>query len=813
MKKNFFKKKLASALALALVVASFSPAGISAQAATATKIVKQGGGAAPAVLYVGGSKVDYSLSTIKSGVKYTWKSSNTKIATITATTGVVTAKAPGSVTITATATNKKTGKVLNTFKKTLTVNLRSTSVELGDDFTLATGETKKLAAALTPSNSTDVINYVSSDKAVATVGLTGGVVTGKEAGEATITVYAKATKASANKSTKTKVDTVKVTVPVGVTEAKQVAENAITLTFNANVKDKVKVSDLVLKDAKTNAIQAIKSISFSEDGKTVTATTYLSLSDKVEYSLTYAEKEFKFTASVGAVASAVVKTTQVPFGVDTEIEYAFYDANGIKLTTVDSNKVSVNVETSGGYTTDVNGVKKINLSAKGNTATVTVTYHTWTYKDGAEVTVVGKGTIVAVDPSEITIGAYEKYTIVASGTAVSSIDWTKDAVTTVSLSDTGSKIAVHVKNSAGKYIAASDITYKAADASVLMVNPDGTLIPVKEGSTYVIATTGKTNFTLPVTVIKGREASSVVLDKSFDTVSNTTLVSDTAVVDVKVKDQFGNDFTPSSVSVIENSGNGAAPVGTYASGKITFVANRVSTPVVSTPAGTYYYTITADGKKIGFTLRVDEFGGVRTTADVAKLTTKLILSSNTVDTKITSSTSSLSSKDVTIKLGRYTESGVLYDYAPATVQVATGAGVNLTSRLATANNITTFSAAQLNGGKVDKVATGNYDVTVTLTVAGVTNTYKSYIVVTDTQTLPSVTVDKVKTSVTSSHIAIAQDVLTIKNAAGTDLRGNIVSVDAVDSVNNIYIKSVTVTVTEGSFTLDVVVPVGASIAK
>lgn len=801
MKKNFFKKKLASALALALVVASFSPAGISAQAATATKIVKQGGGAAPAVLYVGGSKVDYSLSTIKSGVKYTWKSSNTKIATITATSGVVTAKAPGSVTITATATNKKTGKVLNTFKKTLTVNLRATSVELGDDFTLATGETKKLAAALTPSNSTDVINYVSSDKAVATVGLTGGVVTGKEAGEATITVYAKATKASANKSTKTKVDTVKVTVPVGVTEAKQVAENAITLTFNANVKDKVKASDLVLKDAKTNAVQAIKGISFSEDGKTVTATTYLSLSDKVEYSLTYAEKEFKFTASVGAVASVVIKTTQVPFGVDTEIEYDFLDANGIKLTSVDSNKVSVNVETNGGYTTDINGVKKVNLSAKGNTATVTVTYHTWTYKDGAEVTVVGKGTIVAVDPSEITIGAYEKYTIVASGTAVSAIDWTKDAVTTVSLSDNGSKIALRVKNSAGKYIAASDITFKPADPSVLLVNPDGTLIPVKEGSTYVVATTGKTSFTLPVTVIKSREASSIALDKSFASISNTTKVTDTAIVTVTVKDQFGKDYTPSTVSVVENNNTTGAPVGTPSNGKVTFTANGLDD-------ATYYYTIIADGKKIGFTLRVDDFGGVLSAADEAKLTTKLIVSSNTVDTKITDTTTSLASKNITIKVGRYTAAGVLYDYAPASVQVATGAGVNLIGRLSTVGNVTTFAAAQLNGSKVDKVATGNYDVTVT---SGL-NTFKSYIVVTDTQTLPSVTIDKVKTTY-NNKVDIAKDVLTIKNAAGTDLDGYIVDADVVESVNNIVIKTVTVEITEGSFTLDVVVPVNASIAK
>jgi len=791
MKKNFFKKKLASALALALVVASFSPAGISAQAATATKIVKQGGGAAPAVLYVGGSKVDYSLSTVKSGVKYTWKSSNTKIATITATTGVVTAKAPGSVTITATATNKKTGKVLNTFKKTLTVNLRSTAVEAGDDFTLATGETKKLAATLTPSNSTDVINYVSSNKAVATVGLTGGVVTGKEAGEATITVYAKATKSTSNKSTKNKVDTVKVTVPVGVTEAKQVAENAITLTFNANVKDKVKASDLVLKNAKTNAVQAIKEIKFSDDGKTVTATTYLSLTDKAEYSLTYAEKEFKITASVGAVATAVINTTQVPFNVETELSYDFFDANGIKLTTVDKNRVTVDVQTTGGYTTDVNGVKKLNLTAKGNTATVTVTYHTWTYKDSAEVTVSAKGTVVAVDPSEITIGAYEKYTIVASGAAV---DWNKDAVTTISLSDKGSKVYLHVKNSENKYVAESDIKYTPADANVLSVNTDGTLYPVKEGSTYVIATTGKVSFTLPITVVKERTASSVALDKSNATVSNTTYVTDAAQVKVIVKDQFGNDYTPSVVTAVSE--DAKAPLASpYKDGYITFSGKGEAN-------GSYYYTVTADGKKTGFTLKVDEFGGAGVATD--KLVTKLVVSSSYVDTKITSNTS-LDSKNVEVKLARY-NNGVLYDYAPATVEVATNGGVVYTGPIVanTAYEFETVTADASNN--ITKVANDTY----TITVKTVDNTYKSYVTVADTQPIPSVTVDKVTSKVSKTDAkAVANDTLTIKNADGKKLV--IVSVDAVVSENYITIKSVVVKDTIGKYTVQIAVPVGQSI--
>jgi hypothetical protein len=803
MKKNFFKKKLASALALALVVASFSPAGISAQAATATKIVKQGGGAAPAVLYVGGSKVDYSLSTIKSGVKYTWKSSNTKIATITATTGVVTAKAPGSVTITATATNKKTGKVLNTFKKTLTVNLRSTSVELGDDFTLATGETKKLAATLTPSNSTDVINYVSSDKAIATVGLTGGVVTGKEAGEATITVYAKATKSSSNKSTKTKVDTVKVTVPVGVTSVKQVSDVSLDLTFNkAMTKDTIKASDLVLKNAANNAVQAIKELKFSADGKVVTAVTYLPLTDKAEYKLTYAEKDYKFTASVGEVASIVIKTTQVAFGTDSAIEYNFLDANGIQLTNVDASRVAVAIDTTGGYIIGSGTSAKINLFAKGNTATVTVTYHTWKYENNAEKTVVAKGTIVAVDPTEITIGNYEKYTI--SG---ASVDWSKDAVTTIAIGDTGKKIYLHVKDSADKYVTADKITYKAADANYLLVGTDGSLTAVKEGTTYVIATTGKTSFTLPVTVVAKRDASSVELDKTAVTISNTDQVVDTVVIKATAKDQYGSNLATTTVTDVEQKSTKTAlnPTATWAGDKITVTATNAV-------AGTYSFVATVNGKPVAFNVTVLDAKAASVT-DPSTLGTQLVLSTNSLDTKITSTTA-VADKDLTIKLARY-NNGALYDYVKsATVKVTTPGAVGGATETLTLNadGVATFNGLTTDGVTVTKADKGTYKVVVTYN----SKDFTQYFVVNDTQVVPSFSVDKVVTEKLTAD-DIAKDVLTIKDADGNTLTSTIKNTvfktvtGTIVSGSDVYLDKVTVTQKVGSLSFDVVVTIGQSV--
>lgn len=792
MKKNFFKKKLASALALALVVASFSPAGISAQAATSTKIVKQGGGTAPAVLYVNAAKVDYSLSVIKTGVKYTWKSSNTKIATITASTGVVTAKAPGSVTITATATDKKTGKVLNTFKKTLTVNLRSDSVEAGDDFTLATGETKKLAATLTPSNSTDVINYVSSDKNVATVGLTGGLVTAKDAGEATITVYAKATKASSNKSTKTKVDTIKVTVPVGITEVKQVSDVSFTLAFNKNVKDTLKASELALKNSATNAVQAIKGISFSDDGKVVTVTTYLPLTNKAEYTLTYAEKDLKFTASVGEVASVVLETTQIAFGTDSAIKFSFYDANGIKLTNVSDSKVSVAVETTGGYTTGTGSSTKLNLYAKGNTATVTITYHTWTYENGAEKTVSVKGTVVAVDPSEVTIGAYEKYTI--SG---NSVDWTKDSVTTIAVNDTGKYVYLRVKNSAGAYVAAADITYTSADPSVLLVGSTGTLVPVKAGATYVIAKVGTTSFTLPVTVLAARETGAIALDKQSVAVSNTTLVTDSAVIAASATDQYGSSLT-ASVTAVTNADGTAVTAIDYdlsSAGKIIIKAKGKT-------AGTYGLLATVNGKKINFSVTVQNAN-----TSPASLTTKLVLSTNTVDTVIGSNTT-VADKAVTIKLAQY-NNGVLYNYLSASqVTVTTPGAVSVDITPSFSDGVYTYDTLTAST-PVAKAAKGTY--TVTVTNAG--NTYTGYFNVTDTQTAPTFAVDKVTSTLTEAAGAttIADDVLTARNADGNELQIVGATVARATGSASVVIKSIVVKEIINGFTVHTTVSVNVSV--
>ena len=126
----------------------------------------------------------------------TWKSSNTKIATVSST-GKVTAKAAGTVTITCTAKDgsgkKATCKVTVTEPKPpVKPTVKVTKVTLNKKAaTLSPKETLTLRATVTPTNATNkAVTWKSSNTKIATVSSTGRV-TAKSAGTVTITCTAK----------------------------------------------------------------------------------------------------------------------------------------------------------------------------------------------------------------------------------------------------------------------------------------------------------------------------------------------------------------------------------------------------------------------------------------------------------------------------------------------------------------------------------------------------------------------------------------------------------------------------------------------
>lgn len=710
MKKNFFKKKLASGLALALVVASLSPAGVSA--ATATKIVKQGGAAAPTVLYVGNKGTDYSLSKTYKTNTYSWKISNSKLATINAKTGVVTPKAPGTVTIKVTARNAKTNKWLKDFSMKLYIKQRATSIDIGsDDFTLGAGEKKDLNAVKTPKTSTDVVVYASSDEKIAKVDPKTGVVTGVAPGEATITVYAKGLNSSAITSKYNRTDSVKVTVATGISEVKQTVVNKLELTFNTTL-EKIATTDLSIVNDVTKQVIAIKEAKI--DGKVVTVETFSDMADGNKYTITYDKKDTQFTATDGVVADVTFSKSTIAFDTATEIKVSTVDSKGVVLASypygsVTDSKLDFAIETTKGYT---NGSKLV-LFQIGDTAKLTATYHTYKYDtNGNEIGAIKKeATLTAVDKTAVNVSKYA-YTV-----SKDQPDWDKLTTNTkIAIEDKDQKLWLKVTKSDDSTAAVDEYTFDSSNKNVLLVSNDGVnlaanLVAVSEGSAYVLVKNkdGKVVWSLPVNIVAKRKASALLLDKESVTLSNSVSANDSTTVALTVKDQYGDnmDLTKldsATVSLVNTNADATVPKSlTVTDGKVSVSGLNG----VSITAGTYQYKITLGSLTRTFVVVIQK-------PDVkAAPTYKLVLSDNSVDLKFDGS--STSDKLVTVKVA-VLRGGVVDGYIDATktnYEVVKGSTVVATNS-AVSGDALTFEALTVDGSHtVAKAETGSYTVKAT----------------------------------------------------------------------------------------------------
>ena len=140
------------------------------------------------VYIVAGQKVTIGASVTPKNAtnkKVTWKSNKSSVASVNSK-GVVSTKKgkTGKATITATADGKKATVKVEVVKKAK----KATKVTLKKTASLKKGETLALQATLSPKKATSTLKWSTSNKKVATV--SNGVVTGKSAGIATITVKA-----------------------------------------------------------------------------------------------------------------------------------------------------------------------------------------------------------------------------------------------------------------------------------------------------------------------------------------------------------------------------------------------------------------------------------------------------------------------------------------------------------------------------------------------------------------------------------------------------------------------------------------------
>jgi uncharacterized protein YjdB len=163
-----------------------------------------------------------------------WKSSNAAVASVNAT-GLLTANAPGTATITATADGKSaTLDVTVVWPTVATVTVAPSSVTLGSGKSATLVATLKDASGATISG--PAVTWASSDQTKATVVASSGVVTAVSAGPVTITATSQGKSGS---STVTVIDLTAPSVASLSTNpaAANVSSGAQLVTFSANVVD------------------------------------------------------------------------------------------------------------------------------------------------------------------------------------------------------------------------------------------------------------------------------------------------------------------------------------------------------------------------------------------------------------------------------------------------------------------------------------------------------------------------------------------------------------------------------------------------
>ncbi len=312
MKRKFFKK-LSFVMALAMIISMIAPAA-GAFAATALKL-----NAASKVLFLGENDV-YNFDVLNSvkGQTHKWTSSNTKVATVGAKTGVVTAKAIGKTTIKVVVSNAK--GVVKTLTAAVTVGdnmttiaiiapagADSTKLNAGTDYDFNRTFETMSGSAIATSN----ITVWSVDKEGAKISTT-GVFHATKAGEYTITATAFRGKAqynawvasgSSDDSDYIKAfDSVDVTVVNSIKEVKQASTSEFKVVFAGEVgtslsTTKASVAQVVNgTDIKTGA-EKIKSITLDSTGSVATVELYADFEAKATYKFVYEEMEGTFTTA------------------------------------------------------------------------------------------------------------------------------------------------------------------------------------------------------------------------------------------------------------------------------------------------------------------------------------------------------------------------------------------------------------------------------------------------------------------------------------------------------------------------------------
>ena len=789
MKKNFVKKTLASTLALAMVVTAVPASTASAAKAKAPKLNRT-----TKTLYINdneiGSSYDFNISNKVAKSTYKWTTSNKAVATVNSKGLTKAATKTGKATISCKITlpTKKT----KTLKATVTVKENATEVkvknapekEIGigvDAYDFDSTQTTASGAKATDYRVWEI--DAESNTAGATIDAKNGKVTTTKAGSFKVRVRSYQNKAKLAANDTVDSDWLEVKVVSSLVSVTQNSVTKLTATFDDNMKEKVKASDFAIKNKATNVVSAVKGVSFSDDGKVVTIETFAQFADSATYVVTYGEKDYEVATTIGEVATVEVTTSTVVENKETEIKYVLKNANGVDITDAKSSTVVIDeVENKDGW---LNG-NKLTIFNKGSVAKVKVTYHTYKYAtNGTEEGAVSvEAVITAVEESAATVGNYKNYVI-----ADKTPNWNKvtENKNVICIGDSGRKVYVNAINSDNKTV--TGLKFYSGNDDVILVAEDGSLEAVKEGSTVIVVKNEKGTilWTLPVVVKAERKANIISLSNNTVTVVRNGISTDT--VDIKVKDQHGDDMDASKVAV-----TAAIAVKDY-NGKdvnVSVVAGKVTVNTTSdTAVGTYQYKIALDNDNNKLTVLNVVVKEIKDTTKTPSY--QFDLSDRTVDSVVDSDFDK-KNKSVDIKVVSYLE-GLKYEDVSKDSKVT----VTVTKDGKPVENAIDadgkFNYVTVSGSSIVKADKGVYVFTATVDGKQVA---KSSITVNDTQVAPTVVVNK--TSVDGSMatqgaiVTALNNACTVKDAYGNELKVAIVGYEGTPlaTANQIFIKNVKV---------------------
>lgn len=841
MRTKLFKK-LSFVLVAAMVLSLLVPA------AGAFAASKPSLNSTNKYLHLGVEKKDtfnFNINNKGKGWQYYWESSDEDVVTVNEKNGVVKAVGVGKATITCYITDADDEEVA-TLEATVTVrdNIKELEIvppkgvdayKVGEEydfnrnFKTVSGSTKKTSAITRWTVEPEGAEI--DDK---------GVFVASKAGEYTITARAFQSKAKYNdwKADPVKYEEYvlttaeyKVKVGVSIAELKQVDLDTVNLTFDSPVEDLNKDTITLSKVIGTAKVkEVIKSVEVSSDKTTASITLYYNFTPEAVYEVAYGDLSERFQAArtnVEDVAAIEITTSTVVLNTATAVGYKLYNAAGVDITAaIPSGRVTMTA--SGGLGVFFNAsTKELTIYTKDASTTITAVFHTWKYDPatGKETVLETAKTIVGVEAPSTNITGLSAWTVGKSA------DWDNVRhslplesgyslfvkLAKVTGSDTG-----EIKPGDAEY--ESKVTFQSADTNYLIVNTtNGALYPLKEGKVSVIVYyDGTAVGGVEVQITAARAASEVTLSKYNVTLSNNTSLNATETIEVKAKDQYGEDYTSiGTITVTRLNPDPELDTDPITTG--TSTSSSINVSGASKKPGTYYYKITVLNTDFVVTVTIQDG-----TKDTTVKTYGIELSSSEIDLKFDPTKASDTSKTVTIDLYGYNAAGVKVKKLTATgdykLTFNAPEGWDASANFDTDTSVLTLASAT-SGVAITKAPVGSYKVTLEVKLNGnFVPVQDVYFTVKDTQPAPYVS-EVVSPTFTTANVDISTKdnpgllaavnaCLKFKLGDNPVLATDVVEVDAFGTNDQFNVRSVTIRQTFASGAhIDHKVNVGYTLTK